>query len=135
MTVTETVTLRSAPAWDAAVVTMIPAGEAVELSGEDGDGFVAATWEGSSGWIDASYVVGQGETAEQVATSGDDLTGVVVTATDALNLLAEPSRAGAVITVVPIGSELLLTGNRETGYFEVRLGDLIAWADAAYLQA
>jgi hypothetical protein len=60
---------------------------------------------------------------------------VTATSIDALNLRAEPSREGAVLTVVPTGTDLLLTGNRTDGYFEVRFGDLLAWADAAYLRS
>jgi len=132
--VTETVNLRAEPARESAVLAMIPAGEAIELSGEESGGYMAATWQGASGWVDAAYV-SRSDHATSPFPVEQGLGADVATTTDDLNLRAGPSREGAILTVVPAGSELLLTGNRENGYFEVRYGELVAWADAAYLRA
>jgi len=135
VSVTQTVNLRADPDREAAVVAMIPTGDEVELTGEETGEFVGATWEGASGWIDAAYVSHVGVQSMLQPADGTELAGVTATSIDALNLRAEPSREGAVLTVVPTGTDLLLTGNRTDGYFEVRFGDLLAWADAAYLRS
>ncbi|HYO29113.1 MAG TPA: SH3 domain-containing protein [Thermomicrobiales bacterium] len=135
VSVTQTVDLRVEPDREAAVVAMIPTGDEVELTGEETGEFVGATWEGASGWIDAAYVSRAGVSSLPQSADGTELAGVTATSIDALNLRSEPSREGAVLTVVPTGTDLLLTGNRTDGYFEVRFGDLLAWADAAYLRS
>lgn len=135
VSVTETVTLRGEPNREAASVGMIPAGDAIEITGEAVAGFLPVTWEGSSGWVDATYIGGATEAPQLVSSGADHLAGASARAVDALNLRASPSREAEIVTVVPAGSELPLTGNRENGYFEVRLGETVAWADAAYLRS
>jgi uncharacterized protein YkwD/uncharacterized protein YraI len=133
-TVTETVNLRAEPSRESTVLAMIPAGEAIDLSGEEANGYLGASWQGTVGWVDGAYVAGDPASTAAPEADPAGLGGVTATAIDALNLRAAPSREGAVLTVVPAGAELLLTGNRDGGYFEVRFGDLTAWADAAYLR-
>lgn len=135
-TVTETVTLRAEPDRESAAVAMIPAGSAIELTGAAAGEFVPATWEGNSGWVDAAYVSGAATAAQPAPANAPTDGGFVVwtaTTTDELNLRAEPSRSAVVLRVVPAGTELALTGASRDGYLQVRDGDLIAWADAAYL--
>ena len=132
--VTETINLRAEPSREAPVLAIVPTGEAIELSGDESNGYLAASWQGTTGWVDAAYVTGGDAAPAEVAPDEGSLGGATATTIDVLNLRAAPSREGSILAVVPSGSELLLTGNRDGGYFEVRYGDLVAWADAAYLR-
>jgi uncharacterized protein YgiM (DUF1202 family) len=53
---TESVNLRTEPALDSTIVEVIPAGVAVELTGETQDGFAKGTVNGDSGWFLLDYL-------------------------------------------------------------------------------
>ncbi|MCC6313311.1 MAG: SH3 domain-containing protein [Thermomicrobiales bacterium] len=131
-----TVNLREAPDRQSTVLAIVPAGADVEPTGQAVNGYVQAIFQDSTGWIDDDYLSGEtdpgsSDHAQSVApkTAG----GVTATAIEALNLRDAPSREGGILTVMPAGATMTLTGDGEGGYFSVRYGDLTGWADAAYL--
>ncbi len=154
-TVIETINMRAQPQHDATVITMVMTDDAVNLTGNSANGFLEATYQGSTGWLDAQYVnipAAPAETAaptEQAAsiqtyaaqspTSEDaiydeSLIGLSAVATDPLNLRTGPSREAAISEVVPAGTSLPFNGQRDGGYFGVTWNGLDLWADAAYLR-
>ncbi len=138
-TVTETVNLREQPSRESAVLTIVPGGSAIDLTGRTADGYVEGTWDGTTGWIDAAYVAGSATApAAQPAdppTANPDLGPAgTATATTAVNIRATPSRSASVVAVVPAGEVVDLTGKRAEGYLSVSFDGAVGWIDSAYLQ-
>lgn len=151
VTVTETVNLREAPSREAVVLTMVPQSSEIELTGETADGYLRATYEGLTGWIDATYVLVPDDAAvasgvlEQAqpatarpqavaaATSGDKPVGSMTVIGTNLNLRGAPSRGGEVLDVIPAGTTVRLTGEEQDGYLGASFGGKDGWVDAAYI--
>lgn len=130
--VTETVNLREQPSRESAVLAMIPGGSAIDLTGRTADGYVEGSWEGTTGWIDADYVIGSDSAAAQPAGEAGP-TGSATATTD-VNIRATPSRSAPVVAVVPAGGVVTLTGEHAEGYFSVSFDGAVGWIDAAYLR-
>jgi uncharacterized protein YraI len=60
--------------------------------------------------------------------------GSTVMATNNVNLRAQPSADAPVLTVVPAGSPVSLTGSQANGYANVRVNGQAGWIDTNYLQ-
>jgi uncharacterized protein YkwD/uncharacterized protein YraI len=137
--VTETVNLRSGPSRDAEVASIIPGGSPISLSGREQDGYLEATWEGTTGWIDAAYVSGAEalmESAETIAQSGQvaESPAGTATTTDDVNVRSGPDRTAEVIEVLTAGTAVGLNGERVNGFVGVIIDGGRGWIDAAYLR-
>jgi uncharacterized protein YraI len=141
--------LRAGPSYDDAVLLVIPAGAALTPTGEFSQGFAGVTYEGSSGWVDTSWLGSdtapqpqpQSQPEETVlvqnaapdaattiaapdtATLIGDLSaapaGTVATAVDVVNLRAGPSYADTVLRVIPPGGAVTITGGVSNGWAPV----------------
>ncbi|MBA3415860.1 MAG: hypothetical protein H0U10_11615 [Chloroflexia bacterium] len=154
------VNLRRGPGPQHAIELAVPAGVELPVAGESVAGYIPVEYDGETLWIALDYVAVDGvlqssppavaapdplptftptvnllAVPDPAPAASGDLAGATATATEPLNLRAGPSREAGILTVVAAGSEMLLTGNRESGYFEVQFGNLVAWADAAYLRS
>jgi len=143
VTVTQTVNLHEAPSREGNVLTMVPKDSAIELTGETADGYLGASFEGFTGWVDAAYVmvpdaaasgVAEQPQAVAAATSGDKPVGRTTVVTTDLNFRAAPSRSGQVLDVIPSGTTLRLTGEERDGYLGASFGGEDGWVDSAYIQ-
>lgn len=139
----ETINLRSEPDHESGVLTMVMADDPVTLTGTSANGYVEASYQGVTGWLDSRYVSIPGPDAAAApadaavaegATFDESLIGAAAIATEPLNLRSGPSRAADVAAVVPAGTALTLNGNRDAGYLGITYDGLDLWADAAYLQ-
>ena len=147
--------LRGGPSSDAAVLETIPAVAVVTLTGNAQDGFLEVEYNGQLGWADAAYLEVAPAAASTVqmqpaaATTGDQATttelapaqstldaspGADAVATANVNLRAQPSPEAMVLSVVPSGSIVSLTGSRANGYLNVRVAGQAGWIDENYLQ-
>lgn len=121
-TTTDALNLRAEPSLAAEVLLVIPAGASLEwdpLQGEV-DGFVAVTYDGTSGWSHSDYLF---------------LFPTGATTTTALNLRTGSSLDAEVLTVMPAGAQVMVLGGPENGFFAVRYEpeQLGGWAWADYL--
>jgi uncharacterized protein YkwD/uncharacterized protein YraI len=153
-TALDAVELRSAPDKGGAVVTTIPAVSVVSLTGEAQDGFLGVDFDGQRGWADAAYLqvadnrsatsVDQ-STAARDATSpspdsaapsqaGQSTIGAQAVTTAPVNLRSQPTTDSMVLSIVPAGSQVSLTGSRANGFVNVRVDGQAGWVDEAYLQ-
>jgi D-alanyl-D-alanine carboxypeptidase len=127
---------------------------AVTLTGEAQDGFLRVVYDGQEGWADAAYlevaeatsgaVVEQAQAAEAPAQAQDaglapapnpdSPVGAEAVATNNVNLRAQPSATAAILSVVPAGSSVTLTGSQANGYLNVRAAGQAGWIDSRYLQ-
>lgn len=141
-TAIQALNLRAGPAVTDPILLVIPAGGEVGLTGASDAGYLGVEYGGTIGWADAAYLtVADGATtapngelagfsAEQAAPAGAG----EVQATANLNLRAGSGPDSAVLTVVPRGGVLVLTGEPETnGYVGVSYDGLTGWVDADFL--
>ena len=146
--------LRAAPTGEGAVIGAIPAVALVSLTGEAQDGYLGVVYNGQQGWADAAYLevaeattdtmlLQPGETAAAPAVTGASAApapasgstiGAQMVTTSNVNLRAQPNADAMVLTVVPAGSPVTLTGSRANGYVNVRVDGQAGWIDANHLQ-
>ena len=118
-TATTDVALYAEPTVDASVLTVVPAGATVELTGDAAGDFVQVALEGQHGWADAAHLDARGlDTATVVGDA---------------SLRAEPHPDAAVLGVAPAGSTILLTGAVVDGYVAASFGGTGGWVTAASL--
>ena len=146
--------LRSTPGDDGGLVSTIPDASVVTLTGTAQDGFLGVTFDGQQGWADAAYLQvadvspntalmqpADGSTAAPSGTSAapsqSTASGIGTDAltTSDVNLRSQPTANAMVISIVPAGSEVSLTGSRANGYANVRFGGQAGWIDEAYLHS
>jgi D-alanyl-D-alanine carboxypeptidase len=153
-TAIQAVELRDAPQDDGADLGTIPAVAAVTLTGEAQDGFLRVVYNSQEGWADAAYLevadtssdaaVQQAQVAEAPAqadsvapapaSNPDSPVGAEAVATNNVNLRAQPSATAQILTIVPAGSTVTLTGSQANGYVNVRTDGQAGWIDSRYLQ-
>jgi len=153
-TAIDVVDMRSAPSSDGAMIGSIPAVSVVTVTGEAQDGFLRVVYDGQEGWADAAYLevadISSGATLLQTAeapapTESAELApsapatlattpGAEAIATNNVNLRAQPSSTAPILSIVPEGSPVTLTGSQANGYVNVRSGGQAGWIDMRYLQ-
>jgi uncharacterized protein YkwD/uncharacterized protein YraI len=154
-TAIQAVELRDAPLDEAAATGTIPSVAVVTLTGEAQEGFLRVVYNGQEGWADAAYLevadsssspgtVQQAQVAEAPAPAQDAAlapapnpgspVGAEAIATNNVNLRAQPSAAAEILSVVPAGSPVTLTGSQANGYLNVRIAGQAGWIDSRYLQ-
>jgi uncharacterized protein YkwD/uncharacterized protein YraI len=154
-TAIQAVELRDAPLDEGGAMGLIPSVAVVTLTGEAQDGFLRVIYDGQEGWADAAYlevadssssdaVLMQAQAAEapaQVedaalapAPNANSPVGAEAIATNNVNLRAEPSATAPILSVVPAGSQVTMTGSQANGYVNVRIAGQAGWIDSRYLQ-
>lgn len=120
-TTTDNLNLRTGPSTDERVRRVIPAGEAVALTGNGGNGFVEVTYDGVTGWVSAKYLA--------FGAEGD-----TKNVTERVNLRAGPSTDEDVLRVLPAGAAVTYLGDQRGGFLHVRYHGKTGWVFAAYLE-
>jgi zinc D-Ala-D-Ala carboxypeptidase len=151
------VEMRSAPGDDAAMMTTIPSVSVVTLTGEAQDGFLGVVFNGQEGWANASFLavaeVAPGTTtllqpadaaaqtqpvdaavASAPAQPFQTSPGTQTVTTTNVNLRSQPSAESMVLSVLPEGTAVTMTGSQANGYVNVRIDGQAGWIDSAYLQ-
>jgi uncharacterized protein YkwD/uncharacterized protein YraI len=153
-TALQAVELRDAPTDGARAMGTIPSVAVVTLTGEAQDGFLRVVYDGQEGWANAAYLAvadnTSGAVAEQAqaaeapastestapapAPNPNSPVGAEAVATNNVNLRAQPSATAPILSVVPAGSAVTLTGSQANGYLNVRIAGQAGWIDSRYLQ-
>lgn len=115
-TTTADVALYEAPSADAPVLTQLPVGTEVELTGAAEGEFIEVTFAGHVGW-----------------TSVDGLDGMIDTATVILDasLRAAPTADGEILGAVQAGSTVILTGASVDGFLAASFAGTGGWLPAS----
>jgi hypothetical protein len=95
----------AAPAPDSEVIAIIPGGTEVELTGDAAPGFLAVYDAGEVVWVPAQYLALSDRPGIDTAVAIQDTP-----------LLDAPMRDARVLTIVPEGDAVILTGARVDGY-------------------
>lgn len=135
-TVTEELNLRAGPTTASTILAVMPAGTTLAITGAAEQGFLPVNYDGVAGWAYNAYLSTGGAPAgpapaPAAPTSGDGAS----TVTDDLNLRSNASLDSAVLTVMPTGATVTLTGGSDNGFVAVRYGGIEGWAWAGYLSS
>jgi uncharacterized protein YraI len=125
---TAALNMRSGPGLSNAVVTVIPSGSTVQVTGSAQSGFLPVSWNGSSGWASANYlsVSGSGETSSGSATGS-------ASTTASLNMRSGPGTGYSIIRVLPAGTTVSLTGQRSGEFVSIAYSSSYGWVSERYL--
>lgn len=124
-TTTAALNLRSAP--NGSIILVMPEGASVTVTGSPSQGFLPVTYNGTSGWASSDFLTRGGETPPPAGVSG-------LVTTD-LNLRAQPSTAAQILTVIPAGSSVTVTGAASAGFLPVVYAGTSGWAAADYIRS
>ncbi len=130
---------RSGPSTADAVIGVLPNGAAVQLTGEQSNGFARVTYNGRTGWAFAQYLSTSGgstsgETTDGSVAVGDRVTGRASVGDSRLNLRRGPGTSYGVLLVMPAGAAVDLMGSAQGGFYPVRYNNTKGWAAADYLR-
>ena len=110
--------LRSGPSTGDDVILVIPAGSAVTITGNESNGFLPVTYNGTSGWASSHYLSGSGQPAQT---------------TDDVNFRTGPSLSSDVIRVVAPGRTVLVTGDAVDGFYPVDFDGESGWISTSFV--
>ena len=118
---TDDVNLRADPSFDAEIVDVLAPNSMVGTTGEEVDGFAEVIHDGIRGWLSAAYLATTTPAPNTAA------------ATDDVNLRHGPSVDDPVLTVIPAGDRVRLTGEERDGFLGAEYGDDAGWVSEEYL--
>jgi len=153
-TTMEPLMIHTSPDQISPIVETIPSASSVTLTGEAQDGFLGVTFDGATGWADASFLqvadvntgdAGFQELAQPAASTSTPATaaapapaplepGTSAMTISNVNLRSQPSPDAIVLDVVPSGSPVSITGSQANGFVNVRIDGQAGWIDAQFLQ-
>ncbi|MFN8590254.1 MAG: SH3 domain-containing protein [Thermomicrobiales bacterium] len=132
----------SGPGPDYALIFTVPAGSAVEQTGQLENGYVSVRYKEVVGWSARDQlgdpIASVDETLDAKDAEPVDTrtprpgSGVAYTVVD-LSLRAGPSADEEPVAVIPAGSRVVLTGVMEYGFQRVNFKDQIGWVSNEYL--
>lgn len=125
-----TLNLRSGPSVDDDVLSVLPGGTAVELAGNSSDGFVEVSTDAGTGWVAAEFLLSSPPATEPMSTE----TGTRFT-DDALNLRRGPSLSDGVIDILPMGTQVELSGVANGEFVQVTSNLGTGWVAGQFLMA
>ena len=137
-TTTASLNVRSGPATSYAVRLTMPRGARVDVMGGAQSGFLPVRYNGTKGWASADYLsTGGGATQPDpaptpVPSPGGETVGYKVT-TAAVNMRSGPSTSNSVLTVLPPGTRVDITGSAQGGFLPAKWAGRSGWVSAQYL--
>jgi uncharacterized protein YraI len=135
-TTTDRLNLRGGPGISHSVRLTMPSGASVEVMGSAQSGFLPVRYNGTKGWASADFLnTGGGSTPAPTPTpdpgSGATIDNKVTTA--ALNLRSGPGTTFPVVTVLPPGTQVDVTGAAQNGFLPVRWAGRSGFAHSDFL--
>jgi len=118
--------LRAGPALNAEIIDVMPTGSTVEVIGGPENGFYLVAYGGVTGYAYGDYLTIGGTGDGPVATGGQQ--GEVNVADGPVNFRMGPSEADGVISVIPDGALVALTGDSANGFSSIIYTDRSGWA-------
>jgi len=119
--VNDSVNMRTGPSTNRAILTEVPTGMPVYLTGGTRNGFRPVSYGSERGWIHADFLT----IADRPQTKR---------VTEALNLRSAPRSDSSVIMVMPAGATVTVTGEARNGFLPASYGGRPGWAHLSYLR-
>ncbi len=124
-TTTDTLNLRSGPDLASSILTVMPKGAAVTLTGAESNGFRPVSYNGIRGWAFSTFLAIDTPPAAPSTPA---------TTTDAVNLRSGPGTSYRVLAVMPRGVSVTATGASSNGFLPVTYNGYTGWASRDYLR-
>jgi len=128
----DNVNLRNGAGTGFAVILVIPRNTLIDVTGSLKNGFYPATYKGKSGWVASQFVTFGAGGAETTATATPS---TIRYTTDNANLRGGASTSSRVITVVPRGSAVTVTGPVDSTFYPVSWNTQSGWISETLLSA
>lgn len=127
--------LRAGPSTSDRVLAVMPTGATISLTGETSNGFLRASYNGTSGWAYADFVGTSGSAGSNTGNDVNPGSGNAgsATTTTGLNLRGGPSTSSRVILVMPGGASVTLTGEQSGEFVGVIYRGTAGWASSSFL--
>ncbi|MDR1265915.1 MAG: SH3 domain-containing protein [Propionibacteriaceae bacterium] len=125
--------LRAAASLEAMILTVIPSGSTLDVTGAENNGRLPVLWRGQLGWVAVQYVTELSQTGP-TAADPPAVVGQLYT-TDALNVRANPDRAAAIVGLLARGQKVDLTGQTEGSWRQIIYQGTARWVSGDYLSA
>lgn len=125
---TTSLNLRAGPSLTERVLTVMPAGTTVSLTGNAQSGFYPVSYNGVSGWASADYL----RQATDVDSDPNAGTGTAQT-TAWVNFRSGPGTSYGIISVIPSGASIALTGESSNGFLGIIYSGLSGWVHSDYV--
>ncbi len=108
------------------IVVKIPAGASLTVTGDIINGFYPVKYNGKTGYSSADYITftkpSVNKTAYVYNTDGANL-----------NMRSNANKNSSIITKIPEGSTLTVTGDATNGFYPVKYGNYSGYASTAYI--
>ncbi|MGI8483097.1 MAG: SH3 domain-containing protein, partial [Thermomicrobiales bacterium] len=124
VTTTDALNLRTGPGTSFAVIQVMPAVSRLILTGQTANGYSSVSYNGQTGWASTMYLKVDGTIPEPATTA---------TTNDDLNMRSGPATSYAVITLIPKGRSVTLTGQTNNGFHSVSYNGYSGWAFTVFL--
>ncbi len=141
-TVSEELNLRSGPGLSYRVLAIMPAGSAVQITGDAAEGWYPVTYNNLDGWAYAEYIAigGQAGGAASSTNTAGGVRGSATVVTNLLNLRSGPGTSYNIIAQLPYGTTVQIVGDPQAAdghsWLEVTSrGYGQGWVAAAFLNA
>lgn len=122
---------RMEPSYGNNVIRVLPANTVITITAERSGEFVRVQTPGDIGWVFSGLIAAG---APPTGNPGTPPAGTAATVTAALNLRASASTSAAILTVMPAGSAVTVTGAASNGFLPVTFGGRSGWASADYIR-
>ncbi len=112
----EELNLRSGPGLGYAVVSVMPAGSTVRVTGDAAEGWFPVQYNEIDGWAYAEYIAVNGLAQGAAATTGGTgVRGAATVVTSLLNVRGGPGTSYGVVAQLPYGTTVKITGDPRAG--------------------
>lgn len=132
-TTTAYLNLRTGPSTSDSIITTMPAGASVTITGSLTGEFYPLTYNGYAGFAHSDWISVGGSSAAPGGTTSGGATGTAYVTASALNLRSGPNLGSSVITVMPRNATVQLTGESGNGFLGVVYNGTSGFASAQYL--
>lgn len=123
---TDDLNLRAGPALNSEILDVIPTGAPVDIWGDPENGFYSVSYNGQTGYAYGYYLTINGVGDGPVVPGGE--VGEVYVADGPVNFRSGPSESDPVISVIPDGALVALTGDSANGFLSIIYSDRSGWA-------
>jgi uncharacterized protein YgiM (DUF1202 family) len=125
--------LRSGPGLGYSVITVMPDGATVTITGALQNGYYPVRYGSTNGYASATYlrIGGTPSSPTPTATAPAIDTATVL---ESLNLRSGPGTTFSVLALMPAGATVSITGAQQNGFYPVRYNGINGFASATYLR-
>jgi uncharacterized protein YraI len=135
--------LRSGPGTGYSIITVMPDSAEVQLTGEQGNGFLGVIYRGMSGYASADWLtIGGAPTTPAPAPSnpgsgsapvGNTVVGTATVTAFALNVRSGPSTGYSIVGGVTSGTSVEIMGDPQGGFYPIRYSGGTGWVSGDYI--